>query len=347
MFLNDYIIKNVRAWLSCIVLLLFVSMGQTASAQYRSKYKPYTGKRAWWYNYQYFPALEKIDINPDSLPDLQQRLSFFIGGGYAGLRLNDATPDYKMKWGGQLGARYTYLPCKHFGFRTGLDLSYAQSDGAMDAFSDYYWKTDQEHDRMRYDYSVGNVDESYTFIIPDVPVELVGLFGHFSVGLGMKLAVPFMSYKQTMSDLTTSAYYEQYDVLVDNAWMIAAGHYDEVKGDNKFTRCQVMFIGTAEIDYDFKVNSKYSLAIGAYLDYSASTLGLRGRQLSSSATSTSALFNVTDEVPVSIEGKSFLAAQRNDQTESIVSSDRYFNAGIKVTFNLNWYGPEKPKTKPY
>lgn len=347
---SDILNFSRRAFLFAgLVVLLLGASAHSVEAQNKTYYNrnAYTGKRAWWLNYQYFPALEKIDVSDDTIPDLQQRLSFFAGIGYSGLRLKQDEVDFKMHVGAQIGARYDYLVCKHFGFRSGLDISFASSEGYLDNFSDYYYKVDEEFDEMEYMYSFSRVDEDYKLFLFDIPLQLVFNANRFSVGCGLKVALPVLAYKQNVQDIHTSAYYPQYDVLVDDAWMIACGSYPSLKSDNSFTRCQIMFIGTLDMSYDFKISDKYSVGVGAYVDYSASHLGLRGRMLSDKITDENAVLTITDKVPVDIVGKSFLGASKNDLHEDIISSIRYFSAGIKLSFNLNWYGPEKPRTKPY
>ena len=331
--------------------LAFLSVSESVSAQTShknfTKKNAYTGKSAWWLNYQFFPALEQIGLSDDTLPDLKHRLSFHLGGGYGGMRFRDDFVDYSMKGGGQIGARYSLFLNKYFGFRTGLDFSFSTSNAHADYFEDYYTKIDEENDELRYDYSIDEVDEKYRLYLFQLPVQMVGKFGNFTTGLGLKFAIPVLAYDQTLSGITNTGYYPAYDVLVDDSWVIAAGYYKNLASEHSYTRCQVIFIATADVEYDIKLNDKLSLGIGAYFDYSTSPLSARGRHITDAASAGEALLSTTNKVPVQFEGKSMVSAMKENESNEVVYDIRYFSAGLKVSLNINWYGDPKPRFKPY
>ncbi|MBP7781073.1 MAG: hypothetical protein KA051_02985 [Paludibacteraceae bacterium] len=310
--------------------------------------KAYTGKRAWWLDYQYFPELQKIGLSDDTIPDLRQRLSFYLSGGYAGMTASSGDADFERKFGVGFGGRYSYFFSKIFGFRSGLDFSYARSSSSMGAYSDYYYKEDEEHDLIRYDYSLKKLNETYNYYMLSVPVEGVVQFGKFNIGAGVKLGFPIVaSYSQTAESISNEAYFPQYDAHIDDSWVLACGKYDKVKSSSSYVACPLLLLGTLDVEYFFKLNEKYSVGIGAYVDCTLGSSTMRNKDLSGSKPSETTVLSTSDGVPAQIVSTSILSSKRDNQTKSVVDGSDYFSAGIKLSFNLNWYGPPKPRTKPY
>lgn len=309
----------------------------------------YTGKRAWWLNYQYFPALTIFGLNDDTLPDVKHRYSVYVNGGYAGLNFSgsQATTDKKMGLG--LGFRYNYFVSPHWGFRTGLGFDYMTSSAHMGEFSDEFVKTDQEFDEVRYNYNFESVDEDYKFYMLDVPVELVFQTSRIMAGAGVKLAFPVsVAYSQNIQNVQTEAYFPQYDVLVDDSWVMACGSYSSVKTSNSYQAAPIVFLATADLEYMIPVNHKCSVGIGAYIDYSiSSSFSFRNRQQSDSYTEQTSVIGTTNEAPVALVGTSLLSGMKDDESNKVVSHIKYMNAGLRISLHINSYGPPKPRFKPY
>ena len=128
------------------------------------------GARAWWLDYQYFPELQKIGLSDDTIPDLRQRLSFYLSGGYAGMTASSGMLILNENLVG-FGGCYSYFFSKIFGFRSGLDFSYARSSSSMGGISDYYYKEDEEHDLILR-LLLEKLNETYNYYMPSVPVEV-------------------------------------------------------------------------------------------------------------------------------------------------------------------------------
>lgn len=310
--------------------------------------KAYTGKRAWWYNYQYFPELKIFGQSTDTIPDLQHKISLWAGAGLAGFSLEQNNIHIDGKWGMTFGARYNYYFTNNWAMRTGFSFAYAQSDGSMGYFTDSFTKTDQESDEVIYNYDLASLVENYDIYMLDVPIQLVYTWRRLDFGLGIKVAYPVaVAYTQSLDDVHTQAYFPQYDALITDSWVMGCGEYAEIKGDNKYLSAPLLFMGTFDVEYELPIGSKYSVGIGAFVDYSLSDFAFRHRQLDNLHTEQNTIVGTSDEAPIFLQNASMLSSKRNFESENVVRHMKYLNAGIKLSFNMNWYGPPKPKTKPY
>lgn len=335
-----------------VVALLLASplaSAQSASSALKMNPKAYTGKRAWWLNYQYFPELTIFAQNEDTVPDIVHRYAFYVNGGYAGLGFVGAGPSSDRKFGLGLGAQYNHFINPHWGFRTGLEFSFASSDASMGSLKDVFLKTDSESDQIRYHYDFSAVTEDYKVYLLNLPIMLAYQQKKIMAGAGFKLAFPFsVKYDQSVSNIYTKAYFPQYDVWVDDSWVLGCGSYASRKSSNKFVAAPIVLLGSADVEYLFPIGQKYSLGVGAYIDYSlSSSFSFRRNQLDNVQTEQNSMVGTTNDVPVFIVTNSMLSGMKNYESDNVVSHIKYFNAGVKVSMIINSYGPPKPKTKPY
>ncbi len=344
--------RHVLAVLACMLLShisMPVSYAQSAAAALKMNPKAYTGKSAWWYNYQYFPELTIFGQSDDTIPDVKHRYSFYINGGYAGFEFSHTPASAQKSLGLGFGGRYNYFVSPNWGFRTGLGLDYAKTTAKMGEFVDDFLKTDQESDQVHYHYSFSSVEEDYDIYMLSVPLQLVYQYKRLMGGFGIKPAFPIsVAYSQTITDINTKAYFPQYDVWVDDSWVMACGDYPYVPTSNKYMASPIVILATADLEYMIPVNRKFSIGVSAFIDYSInSSFSFRKSQLSSVYTDQNSMVGTTNEVPISLVNNSLLSGKKNYESESVVQHIHYMNAGLRVSLNVNSYGPPKPRTKPY
>ncbi len=334
--------------LSCLCLTAPVASAQSANRALKMNPRAYTGKRAWWLNYQYFPELTIFGQNEDTIPDVKHRFSFFLNGGYAGFAFKRSDATAERNFGLGFGFHYNHFVSPNWGFRTGLGLNYSSSSAKMGAFQDKFVKIDQEYDEVRYKYDFESVSEDYDAYLIDIPLQLVYHWKKLMVGAGFKMAFPLVvGYNQSMKGVTTSAYFPQYDDYIDDSWVMGCGYYSQFASDNKFAVAPVVCMLAADVEYMFPLNRKYSVGVGAYIDYSISSISFRKSQLTDNVGDQESMVGTTNEVPVSVVTNSLLSGMKNYESDKVVPVIKYMNAGIKVSLNINSYGPPKPKTKPY
>ena len=334
--------------LSLLFLSAPMAYAQSANRALKMNPKAYTGKRAWWLNYQYFPELTIFGQSDDTIPDVKHRYSFFLNGGYAGFNFRRSDAESEAKFGIGAGFRYSHFVSPNWGFRTGLGFNYSSSSASMGPFRDKFVKIDQEFDIVRYKFNFESVKENYDAYLLDIPVQLLYQWKRFVAGAGLKISMPIVvSYDQLMTGVNTSAYFPQYDTYIDDSWVMGCGNYGNIASDNKFVVAPVICLLSADLEYLIPLKRKYAIGVGAYVDYSISSVIFRKSRLTNNVGDQESMVSTTNEVPIEVVTNSLMSALKNNEADRVVPNIKYLNVGIKVSFNINSYGPPKPKTKPY
>ena len=237
-----------------------------------------------------------------------------------------------------------------FGFSTLLDLQYA-----------HYWTKSSKSPKLGIltGLSVGYMqfgqnkyNDSYNMITPDgtldyaveidevnalnrqvqleIPVMFsavlpIGLF----VNAGPKLILPvYAGYKQTVTGVTLQATDLEMGVAIDeNHWLMGAMTPDpnEIKGKNKSAFKPTIGLG-AEVGYELPVGT-HSLGIGLYATYGINTYKTAADSHVLTITPPDATNVGTVDVTSLVNGDKF--------------STSYLDAGVKITFHLNWDNKNK------
>ncbi len=309
--------------------------------------KMYVGKRSWIYTYQFFPDLDGRLVDSTKIhkpvPYNHHRFSFFGQGGMSGFRVNSRTIDFEQKGGFGFGANYTYFFNPYFGLKTGFDLVHSTSIAKVGAFSDKYTIVDSEQDETIYSFSIGELIENMKHMQLEFPVMLDFKEKNFDCGVGVKVGLPLkVNYDQTAEDLIQTAYYPQYDINVDDSWVLGCGRFETVSEVSHFKQTPVFIMFTGDLQYTFPLGEKYSISVGGYFDYAF--LGISAKKSQDKhykqidTYDTNTLVTVSKSVPVEIVSESVLASRKGDQ--KIVSNVLFMNFGLRVSFNLN-FGPDK------
>lgn len=213
------------------------------------------------------------------------------------------------------------------GIITGLSVGYAQS-GLKTAYDSTSF-TDANVDYTVVARDIKETDHTIQLEVP-VMFSLIHESGFF-FNIGPKFMVPVYSpYKQTVDQANThiSAYVHETGVtVIDNP---VTGQYT---GQQPTTANGIQFkiniMLTAEIGYEWTLNSGNSLGLGAYANYSVFNTY-------SNAVSTKGLFNLTAPTDNDIFKLDVLSA-----TKTYADKIGYFDAGIKVAYHFNF--PKKKK----
>lgn len=310
--------------------------------------KMYVGKRSWIYTYQFFPDLDGRLVDSSKVhrpvPFDHHRFSFFLQGGMAGFRLNSKQVDFDQKGGWGFGSNYTYFFNPYFGVKTGFDLVHSNSFAKVGEFSDEYTIVDSEMDKTVYSYSIGAVEENLSHMQLEFPIMMDFKEKNFDCGLGLKVGLPLkVNYDQKNEDVIQIAYYPDYDVHVDDSWVLGCGTFETVSEKSAFKQTPVFVMFTGDMQYTFQINQKYSVSVGGYCDFAF--LGISAKKSKDThykeydTYDTNSMLTVTKTVPVELVSESILASKyKNNQ--KVVSNVLFMNFGMRVSFNIN-YGSDK------
>lgn len=308
--------------------------------------KMYVGKKSWIYTYQFFPDLDGRLVDSSKIHRPVEfdhhRFSVFGQGGVSGFRCNSKTVDFEKNGGWGLGAHYTYFFNPYFGVKTGFDLVHSKTIAKVGAFGDTYTIVDTEQDETQYTFTVGALTEVMKHMQLEFPIMLDFKEEKFDCAVGLKVGLPLkVNYDQEAIDVVQTAYYPQYDVHVDDSWVLACGKFQTVSEVSSFKQTPVFVMLTGDMQYSIPVG-KYSIGIGAYCDFAF--LGISAKKSHDEhynvveTYDSHTLVTITKSVPAEIVSESIMSTRRGDQ--KIVSNVLFMNYGLRLSFNLN-FGHDK------
>ncbi|GHT65558.1 hypothetical protein AGMMS50239_25590 [Bacteroidia bacterium] len=205
----------------------------------------------------------------------RNEVSFFAGGGYSTLyHYLHQVPDGKFKpgYGGTTGLGYTRFFNDFIGIGTGFEIGYYTAQTTIAQFSDKYSAFDKE-DNFEFRYTVDGYSEKQNLWAVNIPLMLhlqLPLLhdDHLCyVALGGRVGFPVRSeYNSSASTYTTSAYYPQYDVLLESPASQGLGvfHNRKYKDELKF---HTMYMLSAELGMKWLISNQFSLYTGVYFDF--------------------------------------------------------------------------------
>ena len=334
---------NIKSILIVVTTLLMLLSASTVSARNPRRQptktsllvdpKMYVGKKSWIYTYQFFPDLDGRLVDSSKVhkpvPFMHHRFSFFAQGGIAGFRMNSKTVDFDQKGGCGFGASYTHFFSPYFGVKTGIDLVYSTSIAKVGSFSDEYTIVDSELKHLQL----------------EVPIMLDFKENKFDCGIGLKVGVPLkVNYDQEADDVIQTAYYPDYDVFVDDSWVLGCGKFETVSEVSSFKQTPVFVMFTGDAQYSFPIGEKYSISIGGYCDFAF--LGISAKKSQDThyknieTYDTNTMLTVSKSVPVELVSESILSSKNVKTNQKIVSNVLFMNFGLRLSFNLN-YGHDK------
>lgn len=350
---------NIKSFILVVTTLLMLMSAATVSARNPRPQprktsllidpKMYVGKKSWLYTYQFFPELDGRLVDSSKIhkpvPFTHHRFSFFGQGGVSGFRYSSKIIDFEQKGGFGVGATYTYSFNPYFGLKTGFDLIHSHTIATVGAFSDQYTIVDTELDETVYSYSIGTVVEDMKHMQLEFPVMLNFKEKKFDCSVGVKVGVPLkVNYDQQADNIVQTAYYPQYNVKVDESWVLGCGSFPSLStiSSIKQTPVFVMFAGDAQ--YSIPIGKNYSIGIGGYFDFAF--LGISAKKTKDNhfkeieTYDSHSWVTITKTVPVELVSESVLAVKNSSANQKLVSNVLFRNFGLRLIFNLD-FGDDK------
>ena len=234
---------------------------------------------------------------------------------------------------------YNYRSSQVIGFRTGITVDHQQAAFTKVNYEDTYQTIDVEQQLMQVDYSIGRLQENYTFWSVGIPVQLSFTWEQFNLALGPKFVFPLAAmWHETVNQAALSVYYPEYDNRVYESFPLAASQNFSMEEKGKLTQPKIQYWLAAELTYDLPLNSNTRnlnsfLTIGIYGDYSISGLSISYND----APSLIMLTDTRDGFPLQRVLSPVLTSSR--QKVPLVSHASLFDVGIKIAYTFSPYNP--------
>ena len=258
------------------------------------------------------------------------RFTIGLRGGYANTlsRATDATRP--LGYDVMLDLQYAHYWAKvadkcQLGLLVGVGVGYLQSGLQQQALSEQFTANTSDGNIL-YTITADNVTDKTGQVQLEVPVMFSMITpGGFFLNAGPRILLPvYTPSHQTITNPDVDAYFEEEGVHVVNE--LVTGVVTDAQQDIKAatdTRFKVNILLGAELGYEFRLQSGHSIGLGAYANYGVWS-AFRGN-------GDGYVFNLTAP-----EGANNAAIDIMTLTNAKATKIGYLDAGIKLSFHLNW-----------
>lgn len=266
----------------------------------------------------------------------KHEVSAYIGGGFSSLKYKLSTGgEQTTRYGGNTGLSYMFFLNDIFGIGAGVEIGCYNAKAAVSGFSDRY----QAHDgteSFEYRYDVKNYSEKQHALYLNFPINFQIQLPVFSdehltyLAIGGKFGIPIDRYYKSQSDqYKISAYYPQYDVLLESPASQGLGTFVNKGVKNNIVLNRSYSI-TAELGMKWMVSDNYSLYTGIYADYGLSDI--------STNQNNGYFLEYNSGKPTVIDNKSIFDSRyldsANGTSHKFVGKNSLIALGIKLKFTF-------------
>lgn len=209
-----------------------------------------------------------------SYADEQEKheVSISGSGGFVSFRQKLTEGLHSLKPGGACGIKYNYFFNDAIGIGTGFEISFHKSTSTFENLSESYMANDGTDD-FEFRATIPNYDETQSAVFINIPIMLQLQYPLFDddhlayFAIGGKIGIPTQeSYKITSTSFTTSGYYPEYNLLLEEPKSQGFGTFTipQQKGDFKFKTALMV---SAEVGMKWELGKYFSLYTGLYADY--------------------------------------------------------------------------------
>ena len=230
-----------------------------------------------------------------------------------------------------LDIAYAYISPHYVGYRIGLSADYSASAFVATDYEDQYTCTDVEFDNMEVHYTTQRWQETHHQLYLSVPIQFAVAYKRFEFYIGPKLMLPvYTKYDNRMENADLQCTYTAYQSTVSQALALTAGNRALQAQEGDILRFpKIWYALSAEIGYSIPLAPKHALRLSLYADVALNAYSLTSVQNLSAILLTDTRYGI----PVERTIESALNANRAlDHGKQVITSMRYFDFGLKVTW---------------
>lgn len=198
----------------------------------------------------------------------KQEFSISLGGPFSFLNSSGLTVSGN---GVNAGLRYSYYLNEGLSVGIGVEYQTYNSDSKLSSVSGQYSAKDDENEPFQFRYKVSNLREEQNLSYINIPVNIqFETPGTSSLYLAAGAKIGFATngaYKTSMSNLTTSGYYPQYNLELFGPAFAGFVDTDNVSSNKQDLDADVSYSATFETGLKQQIGKRNSLYLGVYFDY--------------------------------------------------------------------------------
>ncbi|WP_426484935.1 outer membrane beta-barrel protein [Flavobacterium sp. 2] len=254
--------------------------------------------------------------------DKKHEFSISIGGPFSFVKATTIGQSVEGN-GMNAGLRYSYYLNKGLSIGIGVEYQTYNSDFKFGSLGGQYDAVDAENESFEFRYKAANYREEQKLGYINVPIgiqfETPGT-SKLYVAAGAKIGFASSgSYQSTISNLTTSGYYPQYNVELFGPAFAGFASTNNVETPEQDLNNKVSYSVTFETGLKQVISTRNSIYIGAYLDY-----GLNDIYDNNEAKN---LVQYNPEIPVVLKYNSV-------SSSGFTTNGRLVSYGLKLRFAL-------------
>ena len=198
--------------------------------------------------------------------------SVYGGGGLSALKYKVTYGDQKLGFGGHFGLGYHFFFSPNWGIGTGAELGFYNSKVSMNNLDVRYGTTDIQGVPFDFISKVNTFKEKQHAMMLQIPLMLQFQTNkpdskrQFFAAAGGKAGIPLNGKYRTTADLSNAGYYPYENALYDTQTFMGFGDFAGRKANGSLDFKTAFFL-SAEAGMKWKLNDKWSLYTGVYVDY--------------------------------------------------------------------------------
>nr|WP_321357887.1 outer membrane beta-barrel protein [uncultured Draconibacterium sp.] len=263
----------------------------------------------------------------------KQELSVYGKGILNSLKYDFAEgADITRGAGGGLGIQYCLYMSKKWSISLGLGYEQYHSKVFLSGFTDHYQTSDMEGADFDFYSTVDSYEEKQSVAMLNLPIlfryetsmpwDNTSIYG----AVGFQLGIPFSSkYNSIAKDLTTSGYFQEWDVMLDNPAFMGFGSWGTIEDNNQKLDFRSSYSLLFELGFKHELDGNSNIYIGYYAD-----LGLN--QLAKESTTLTSLIEYDADNPTEFKFNPLFYSAPQAQGEAYVAKPKIMGFGMKIQY---------------
>ena len=258
----------------------------------------------------------------------RNEVSFYVTGAFSKFDYEVLQDKSDMENGFSFGAGYSYYLSPNWSIGTGAELQYIEGSAYVTSLGDSYPTADLEGEEFEFRYTLENLQENQYAYFINVPLKLqyeTGNIIRFYAAAGAKVGFVVESeYNMKASSLTTSGYYQQYDVELNNPEFAGFGDFGSVEAPKSKLGLQTNLVLNLETGVKFMLKDDQAFYMGLFADY-----GLKNIQPEESQEN---LIEYNNEDPGNFIKNSLLTSESHSKATPYVDEVKTLAVGLKIQY---------------
>ncbi|MGB7784525.1 MAG: outer membrane beta-barrel protein [Salinimicrobium sp.] len=258
----------------------------------------------------------------------RNEVSFYATGAFSKFDYEVLQDKSDMENGFSFGAGYSYYLSHNWSIGTGAELQHIEGSAYLTSLGDRYPTADTEGEEFEFRYTLENLQENQNAYFLNLPFKFqyeTGNITRFYAAAGAKVGFVVESeYNTNVSSLTTSGYYQQYDVELSNPEFAGFGDFGSVEAPNSKLGLQTNLVLNLETGVKFMLKNDQAFYMGLFADY-----GLKNIQPEESQEN---LIMYNKEAPANFIKNSLITSESNSKATPYVDEVKTLAFGLKIQY---------------